>query len=149
MTTLTLDSLTDEQRFSLRCDIEKLGAAIAGYYDGAFQVSLPREDILAFRQSMRKLGLRLVAGSGHFFPLGTDNPPEHLRHDANYRDSRAFWRNESYVPVVFSVGDFVEAQCGYTVRRDYVAEVHETSNGKRYWLRSGGVFDQSELDHAM
>lgn len=142
------DSLTDEQRFSLRCDIERLGAMIEGYRDGSFQVSIPREGINDFRASMRKLGLRLVPGSGHLFPLGTDNPPDNLRHDGSYPSSRAFWRNERWEPVSFSVGDRVHASAGPILRFDFIDEIQQLANGTRYWLRNGGCFDQSELDHA-
>jgi hypothetical protein len=95
MTTLDIcTDITDDQRMALRYAIERTGAAIEGYYDGTFQVALPNTG--SPRKALRDLGLVPVPGSSHLFPLGSDAPPDHLRHAGKYPGSKGFWHFERY-----------------------------------------------------
>lgn len=90
--------LPECERFRLRDAIEEHGGYIATYDGDGVQISMPR-DYRAFCDKMCSLGLVRDAGSTHLFPLGTDNPPESLRHDGSYPGSRAFWMTATfYVP---------------------------------------------------
>jgi hypothetical protein len=85
MTTKTLAfcDLPDAIRFRLRDAIEEAGGYVAGYYGPYVQVAIPRPSGPFFR-AMEEAGLELDEHSLHFFPLGTDQPPDHLRHQRGY-----------------------------------------------------------------
>jgi hypothetical protein len=73
MTTKSLAfcDLPDPIRFRLRDAIEEAGGYVAGYYGPFFR-------------AMEEAGLELDEHSLHFFPLGMDQPPDHLRHQRGY-----------------------------------------------------------------
>lgn len=81
-----------ETRFAAIVALMTIHPDIRFHYVGdGITVSVPRgrlEDICAWARAHE-----LVAGddAGHYFPLGSDNPPADLRHDASYPGSRGFW----------------------------------------------------------
>lgn len=89
--------LPDNVRMRLWEVIEEAGGEVAGYQEETVQVAMPR-DVNAFCTALEDAGLSLVHGSEYLFPLGTDNPPDQLRHDGNYPRSRGFWRYARFVP---------------------------------------------------
>jgi hypothetical protein len=81
----------DEIRMAILHIIDDLGGDSHGYIDGGITVAVPRE-IPAKWNLVRTLeicGLR--AATWAYFPLGTDNPPDSLRHDGSYPGSKGFW----------------------------------------------------------
>ena len=73
--------LPTKVRLAARDVIDQAGGYIAGYYEGAVQVALPNT-----KEACDQLvaGLRAMGIEGEdrltWFPLGSDNPPEYLRH---------------------------------------------------------------------
>ena len=87
---LAFCDLPDVERFRLRNAIEQHGGIVDGYDGDSVRVALPiawRE----FIQSMEQIGLCQVPGSRHYFPLGSDNAPDRMRHDGSYPGSRGYW----------------------------------------------------------
>jgi hypothetical protein len=82
--------LAHEQRMAYRDAVENAGGSVAGYNGEWLQVALPRPCGPFFR-AMELAGLELNDASLHYFPLGTDRPPDDLRHDGRYPGSRGFW----------------------------------------------------------
>jgi hypothetical protein len=82
--------LPDERRMALREVIEAAGGQVMGYFGDGVQVALPRP-AGPCEQAAAGAGLKKVAGSLHYFPLGTDDPPAELRHDGRYPGSKGFW----------------------------------------------------------
>ena len=79
--------LPDEQRMAYRDAVENAGGYVADYDGEWIQVALPRP-CGPFFHAMELAGLELHDASLHYFPLGSDQPPDHLRHDGNYLGSR-------------------------------------------------------------
>ena len=81
--------LSAEERWAMREAIEAAGAIVLGYGDG-MSVGLPNpaaESIAAIERS----GYR-VRKDLYYFPLGSDQPPDTLRHAClKYGDVRGFW----------------------------------------------------------
>lgn len=82
--------LPDDERFRLRCAITNNGGYVEGYYDNDVQVAMPK-DWKQFLDAMRAVGLHRTPGSGYYFPLGSDNPADNLRHDGSHPGSNGFW----------------------------------------------------------
>ncbi len=76
---VSFSDLPGDERMRLRGILEAFGCEVQGYGENGVQVALPR--------SMRaydwpRIGpFELVPGSAYDFPLGSDHPPAHLRHD--------------------------------------------------------------------
>lgn len=87
--TVRFSDLPDDMRMRLRDVIYNAGGDIAGYVDDAVQVAVPA-DVGAFMAKCRAAGLSRQ-GDGHYFPLGSDNPPAGMRHDGRYPGSKGFW----------------------------------------------------------
>jgi hypothetical protein len=71
----------DQLRQSVCNAVYDAGGMIAGYYGGAVQVALPADPDACRKlaDSLRALGMR-GENSITWFPLGSDNPPDSLRH---------------------------------------------------------------------
>jgi hypothetical protein len=82
-TTVTFCDLPDRIRLALRDAIEDAGGYGAGYLGPYVQVALP-SPAGPFFQAMEDVGLELDENSLHYFPLGSDAPPDHLRHQRGY-----------------------------------------------------------------
>ena len=80
---LAFCDLPDSIRLPLRDAIEDAGGYVAGYYGPYVQVAIPYPSG-PFLQAMEAAGLELEEHSLHFFPLGSDSPPQHLRHYGGY-----------------------------------------------------------------
>lgn len=83
--------------------VGELGGAVKGYQGDGVQVAYPRGEgarggFCELDEQLRELGLVLDPNSLHTFPLGSDNPPDGLRHDGAYPGSRGFWLLGLYVP---------------------------------------------------
>jgi hypothetical protein len=96
--------LPDNQRFSLRCDLEAAGADCVGYEGGGFQLAIKRGKWCEVHARACQLGLQLVPNSLYHFPLGSDNPPEEFRHwcppyTAERGFAPGFWLYATYRPV--------------------------------------------------
>jgi hypothetical protein len=109
--------LPDAIRLAYRDAVTDAGGIVCGYDRTNMQVALPNPSG-AFYEAMQKAGLLLVAGSLHYFPLGSDKPPDNLRHDGNYPGSRGFWCYARFAPPIRTMVieehgiDFNEAECG-------------------------------------
>jgi hypothetical protein len=82
-TMLAFCDLPDGIRLALRDAIDDAGGYVAGYCGPYVQVAIPYP-AGPFFQAMDEAGLDLDDNTLHFFPLGTDAPPEHLRHHRGY-----------------------------------------------------------------
>ena len=89
--------LPDERRMVLRDAIDIAGGEVAGYYGPFVQVAIPNPSGPFFK-AMEEAGLVLDERSFQLFPLGTDNPPESLRHDGRYPGSKGFWLFGNFSP---------------------------------------------------
>lgn len=73
--------MPDDFRMKIRDIVYEFGGMVAGYYDGSCQVALPsdRDKCREMTQELEHAGM--VADSKLvWFPLGSDNPPDSLRH---------------------------------------------------------------------
>ena len=95
-TVIPFSDLPHDERFRLRNAIDAHGGYVSGYYGDAVQVALPTQ-WREFITTMAAIGLVIVPGSRHCFPLGSDNAPEHQRHDANYPNSKGFWMYANFI----------------------------------------------------
>ena len=70
-----------ELRMAARDIVDDAGGYVAGYYGGKLQVAVPSDHVkwAEMRSKLRDIGLvgeeRIT-----YFPLGSDQPPETLRH---------------------------------------------------------------------
>lgn len=107
METQTATAFADmpgEFRMAAREIIDDAGGMIAGYYNGACQVALP-SDPDACRQLTDGLAALGMAGEDRitWFPLGSDNPPESLRHfgigtaACPRGDRPGYWKYRNYL----------------------------------------------------
>jgi hypothetical protein len=76
------DTSSTDDRQAVRRTVKEFGSQIAQYTDRGFQIALPlgsaRYELV---QALRKRhGLEAVPGTTVRMPLGSDNPPENLRH---------------------------------------------------------------------
>lgn len=85
------------KRIALRKAIESHGGVVAGFQGPFVQVAIPRPCV-PFVVAMRQAGLELDQESLHHFPLGSDNPPDYLRHSGNYPGSKGFWLYGRFFP---------------------------------------------------
>jgi hypothetical protein len=89
--------LPHERRMAYRIAIDKAGGEVAAYQGVGVLVAIPRDED-RFHAAMEAAGLEYVSGSGFLFPLGSDAPAEHLRHDGRYPSSRGFWLYGLFAP---------------------------------------------------
>jgi hypothetical protein len=82
-TILHFCDLPDRIRLAARDTIDDAGGEVAGYYGPYVQVAVPFPSG-PFFTAMDAAGLELDEHSLHLFPLGSDAPPEHLRHHGAY-----------------------------------------------------------------
>jgi hypothetical protein len=80
---ICFSDLPDHLRLAARDAIDKAGGLVAGYCGPYVQVAIPRPTG-SFFQALEEAGLELDERSLHYFPLGSDRPPEHLRHHSGY-----------------------------------------------------------------
>jgi hypothetical protein len=90
--------LPDSARWAYRDLITSTGAEVDGYDADCVRVSLPNPAAPAIA-ALEAGGLELVEGGLYWFPLGTDAPPQHLRHDGRYPGSAGFWLYARFRPV--------------------------------------------------
>jgi hypothetical protein len=89
--------LPDDVRMRFRGVVEGAGGLVEGYHGPCLQVACPNP-WGPFNTAMEAAGLTLVEGSLYAFPLGSDSPPESLRHDGSYPGSKGFWLYARYQP---------------------------------------------------
>jgi|GEM_PF-4194036 len=82
-TMLSFCDLPDRIRLPILDAVFEASGDVAGYFGPYVQVAIPRPSGPFFR-AMEDVGLELDENSLILFPLGTDKPPEHLRHHAGY-----------------------------------------------------------------
>jgi hypothetical protein len=90
---MNFHELPDDTRAAFRRAIEAAGGLVRGYHGPAVQVAIPRPSA-PFFQAMDEAGLELLIDSLHHFPLGTDAPPDRLRHGR----PRGYWLFANFVP---------------------------------------------------
>jgi hypothetical protein len=76
-------SQSPEHRDMIRDLVDMHDASIESYGGNGFSLALPAdwENLTALVKLLTKLGWNERDGSRHYFPLGTDNPAAHLRHN--------------------------------------------------------------------
>lgn len=99
MTRTAFADLPHDRRMALREAIEAAGGYVATYVGPYVQVAVP-DPPEPFYAAMEQAGLELARCSAHYFPLGTDNPPAHLRHDGRFPGSKGFWLYANFAPSV-------------------------------------------------
>ncbi|MDA8140763.1 MAG: hypothetical protein M0036_19115 [Desulfobacteraceae bacterium] len=90
---MVYSSLPDNERMQVLMTLEGQQCKLHGYFGECAVFAIPREDVLSIRQTIAALGLEIVKDS--YFPLCSDNAPEHLRHDGPntpYPGYRGNWR---------------------------------------------------------
>lgn len=89
-----------EGRLAVMRAVEAAGSAFyAGHVGDGFMVAFGRDVFGATCEAMAALGFTLHGPSIHTFPLGTDNPPGHLRHDSQqYGVARCNWLLGTFIP---------------------------------------------------
>jgi hypothetical protein len=102
--------LPDPVRFAFLSAVDDLSGpsgarpgrlASAWHYSGScVVVAVPRGKFSELRQLATRYGLELCEAQMHYFPLGSDNPPDALRHDGNYPGSKGFWLWAPFRPVL-------------------------------------------------
>ncbi len=95
MATALID-LPDEERMALRGLIEQCGGEVDGYDRECFLVAIPRPSSTFFKAMDATGRFAAEPDSLWYYPLGSDKPPEHFRHDGNYKGSRGFWLYGKY-----------------------------------------------------
>ena len=73
-----ITDLSDTDRFAMREAIENAGGFVAMYQDECMLVAASRP-FSDWYQKVRSAGFS-IADSITYFPLGSDSPPDHLRH---------------------------------------------------------------------
>ena len=76
--------LPDRTRRDARDAIDAAGGLVAGYRGPYVQAAIPNPSG-PFFDAMEAAGLELDERSLHYFPLGTDAPPQSLWHHGGYR----------------------------------------------------------------
>jgi hypothetical protein len=97
MTPIAFADLPHDRRMALRAAIEAAGGHIATYIGPYVQVAVP-DPPGPFYEAAEAAGLELVRRSAHYFPLGSDSPPAHLRHDGRFPGSKGFWLYANFLP---------------------------------------------------
>lgn len=96
-------ALPHGQRMAYRKAIEDAGGEVVSYQGECVLVAVPRaaggQSADDFPDALERAGLLYVRGSAYLFPLGSDNPPDRLRHDGDYPGSRGFWLYGLFRPV--------------------------------------------------
>lgn len=97
---IRFSELPDDQRMAALRGLSLIQAESAGYNsNGSISVAVPRgrySDVAAWADFY---GLEYV--DMYYFPLGSDNPAEHLRHDGPVqydRGNRSFWLYAQFRP---------------------------------------------------
>lgn len=98
--------MPNDYRMRAREIIDNAGGMVSGYYDDALQVALPADDnaCRTMADALERMGLN---GEPRFtwFPLGSDNPPESLRHfgigtaACPRGDRPSYWKYRSFYVV--------------------------------------------------
>lgn len=83
--------LPDEKRMDVLRALDSLGCASKGYDGDSILVAFPRGGFCDALNKLRDFDLSLQNDEVWYFPLGSDNPPEIMRHDGRYPNSRGFW----------------------------------------------------------
>lgn len=91
-------NLCQDVRMAHRRAIEGAGGLVVGYDAETVQVALPVR-AAEFWTEMEGRGLLMIEESLCYFALGSDNPPDSLRHDGKYRGSKGFWLYARFKPV--------------------------------------------------
>lgn len=79
-------------------DISGRNGAVFHYTGQGITIAVPRDRFSDCEQLARRFGL--AHKNLYYFPLGSDNPPEHMRHDSpSYPGSRGFWLYAHYAPI--------------------------------------------------
>ena len=97
LTELRFCDLPDAKRMAFRDAIDIAGGQIEGYCGADVQVSIPSPSG-PFFEAMELAGLELIESSVYLFPLGSDSPPQHMRHDGRYKGSKGFWLYARFTP---------------------------------------------------
>jgi hypothetical protein len=73
--------MPDDFRMAARKAVDSAGGYVSGYHDSALQVALPvdRDACVTMTAALTDLGL-VAEDRFTWFPLGSDNPPDSLRH---------------------------------------------------------------------
>jgi hypothetical protein len=72
--------LSESHRFMVYGALKALDCETASGGSGGLCVAVARGKFGQLLEAMRKFGLDFV--ESYYFPLGTDNPPPHLKHDS-------------------------------------------------------------------
>lgn len=68
-------------RMAVRSIVDDNGGMVAGYYDEAIQVAMPADRGQQNTITMELANLGMMADDrATYFPLGSDNPPDTMRH---------------------------------------------------------------------
>src|SRR5262245_30765006 len=78
----------DAERMSAITDLDAIGPCAFYYTGSGITITVPRGATAAVLAWMRTH--RLTDRDWHYFPLGSDQVPEIMRHDGNYPGSRGF-----------------------------------------------------------
>lgn len=91
-------SLPDDQRMKIRNVLENQHRCYcSGYYGESAAFAVPRGDLTEIRQAIAELGLSIVSDT--YFPLCSDKPSEHLRHDGPRSPYPGYLGNWRYLHV--------------------------------------------------
>jgi hypothetical protein len=98
-TMLAFCDLPDRIRMAARATIDAAGGDVARYFGPYVQVAIPNPSG-PFFAAMEAAGLELDDNSLHYFPLGSDAPPEHLRHfgPINASGQPGYWLYGNFSP---------------------------------------------------
>jgi len=88
-----------EARFAALDALSALTENLAGFHysERGITVSVPRGQFCEVLQWAKDHGL--AERQTWYFPLGSDNPDERLRHDASYPGSKGFWLYVHFAPI--------------------------------------------------
>lgn len=88
---MRFSDLDGDRRMELRAVLESTGCEIDGYAGDGVLVSFERGRFSDTLSAAKQAGLEMIDAQLHYFPLGSDNPPDKFRHDGHYPGSRGFW----------------------------------------------------------
>lgn len=96
---LTFAGLPTPLRFAFLDALTELcfGAADWNYTDGGISVAVPNGRFGELQQLAKRFSLIAEPRGLYYFPLGSDQPPDHLRHECpRYPGSRGFWLKQLF-----------------------------------------------------
>ncbi len=86
-----------KDRLAALKDLDAIQATCSGYFGDCIAVAVPRGGTQAVEQWAKKHGLKLR--NMYYFPLGTDKPAMHMRHDSSmYGGTFCNWLIANYAP---------------------------------------------------